>query len=304
MIDMDTGELADLWKDNKEPEFLAISYAIKMAMARLKAQIDSSRVYADIQNLQEDAVDEMAVELCVRGYDQSMPLDVKRNAVATSMLYYTYAGTTKAIRALIQSLYGDAHVDEWFDYDGDPYHFRVGIDITNQLQTVPMLTTDELAEILRGVTRISAHLDDVSFVIRPGLLIGQRSGLFVIDPTFCGVPHCGAYPVPHTGGYYASGGVIIGSASEETEDNPDPAGTQPSVAVSGRTEEFLLRSVSEDLASDAAPVEAAVVASGVHPSASVAGGFYAGGTVVVRSGSAAATTDAAEAGTVTSTKGG
>lgn len=176
MIDMDTGELADLWKDNKEPEFLAISYAIKMAMARLKAQIDSSRVYADIQNLQEDAVDEMAVELCVRGYDQSMPLDVKRNAVATSMLYYTYAGTTKAIRALIQSLYGDAHVDEWFDYDGDPYHFCVGIDITNQLQTVPMLTTDELAEILRGVTRISAHLDDVSFVIRPGLLIGQPVG--------------------------------------------------------------------------------------------------------------------------------
>ena len=301
MIDLDTGELADLWKDNKEPEFLAISYALKRAIARLKAQIDSSRVYADIQNLQEDAVDELAVELCVRGYDQSMPLEVKRNAVATSMLYYTYAGTTKAIRALIQSLYGDAHVNEWFDYDGDPYHFRVDIDITNQLQTVPMLTTDELAEIIRGVVRASAHLDDVSFVIRPGLQIGQKSALYLITPTQCGTIYCGEYPQAHTQGYSISGALTASEMSAVVNADPDACGTQPSAAVSGWSEATSLVSAPDQVASSADRPMSGTTYSGTVPTVKRVGASYSGG-ITVRAGSVEAAADPAEAGTVTTSE--
>lgn len=304
MIDIESGELADLWKDNKEPEFLAISYALKMALSRLKAQIDTSQVYSGIQNLQEDAVDELAVEMCVRGYDQSMPLEVKRNAVAASMLYYTYAGTVKSIRALIQSLYGDAQVEEWFTYGGDPYHFRVGVDITDQLQTVPMLTNEELAELIKKVTRLSAHLDDVSFVIRPWLHIGQSADLFAINPTLCGMPYCGAYPRTHTPGYSSGVVIVLSKTSAESTAQPDPAGTQPSVAVSGRTEEFMLRSAAAGLASETMPPEADLKYAGVYPAAATAGAVYAGSRIVIRSGSKASAADAAEAGTVTSTKGG
>ena len=306
MIDLDTGELADLWKDNKEPEFLAISYALKRAIARLKAQIDSSRVYADIQNLQEDAVDELAVELCVRGYDQGMPLEVKRNAVATSMLYYTYAGTTKAIRALIQSLYGDAQVEEWFTYGGDPYHFRVGIDITDQLQTVPMLTRDELADLLRGVVRASAHLDDVFFVIRPVLQIGQRSDLFTINPAESGTKYCGTIPKPHSPGYSAGVVIILGRTSAENATEPALTGTQPSVAVSGWSDGSALRSATtEGPISEILPPEVNSKYAGTYPTAAEAGASYAGARVVIRSGSTQAVTDAAEAGTTaTRTKGG
>ena len=35
MIDVYSGELKDLWPDNKEPEFIAFSYAIKVIVDRL-----------------------------------------------------------------------------------------------------------------------------------------------------------------------------------------------------------------------------------------------------------------------------
>lgn len=277
MIDLEHGEIADLWRDNKEPEFQAISYAIKLEMARLKAKIDSSQIYAGVQNLQEDAVDELAIELCVKGYDQSMPLEVKRNAVASALLYYTYAGTVRAVRTLIQSLYGDAAVEEWFNYNGDPYHYRVSIDITHQLQTVPMLTREELTELLRGVTRTSAHLDDVSFMIRSGLLIGQRSAVYTINPVQCGVPYSGQYPEVKTQGYTADSGLALGIVLAGTDISPDPSGTKPYAAVSGWSEGLTLRSKVSQSPAGVDPIEVHVPLAGTYPRESRAGAFYAGG---------------------------
>lgn len=298
MIRLDTGSLADLWRDNKEPEFLAIAYALKMAVRKLKRQVDTSALYADIDNLQEEAVDTLAAELSVRGYDQGMPLVVKRSAVKSAMLYWTYAGTAKSIRTLIQGLYGDAQLEEWYSYDGEPYHFRVGIDITDQQQTVPMFTTEEMRDFLKGVQRVSAWLDDVSFVIRPVLKVKQSSALYTCNPAHCGVPNCGAVPLPSTEGYTADGSLFAGNVADGLTANPDLTGTIPYASSAGYSQTGALISSASGSTLTSDPGASGGEKTGTWPQDKANGTVLTGNGLAVISSTVSRTSQAAEAGAV------
>lgn len=157
MTNIDTGELADLWRDNKEPEFLAISYAIKMAVIRLKTQIDSSQVYAGIQNLQEDAVDELATELQVQYYDNSLPLSTKRELVSNSLKWHSHAGTPSAVKELIQSVFGSGQLIEWYENGGDPFTFEIKTDTT--------ITPTIISDLERMISKVKNAKSRVSSVV-------------------------------------------------------------------------------------------------------------------------------------------
>ena len=156
MIDIDKGELADLWRDNKEPEFLAISYALKMAISRLKAMIDTSLVYAGIQNLQEDAVNELASELQVQYYDNDLPLSSKCELVINTLKWHSRAGTPSAVKELIQAVYGEGQLIEWFEDGGEPYTFKIRTNAT-----ITPTVVEDLDRMIVAVKNIRSHLEDV-----------------------------------------------------------------------------------------------------------------------------------------------
>lgn len=291
------GSIADMWPDNKEPEYQAIAYALKLAIRRILLMIKESMVYAGIDDLQEDAVDILAAELAARGYDQDAPIKVKREEVKAASLYYSKAGTARAIRLLIQALYGDAHLEEWFNYAGDPFHFRIGIDITDQQQTVPMLTNEELADLIRGVVRESAHLDDVSFVIRPGLFIGQSSSLYIINPQECGEPYCGTIPLHKKAGYSGSGNFVVLEGDSAYTSEPYQAGTWPSEKVAAESIAGALISGLAPEEFGAEPREAADVYTGTSPKTATAGGTISAANAVGLSTFTRGTAESPQAGT-------
>lgn len=110
-----------------------------------------------IDHLPESVLDEMAWEMNLLWYDKGAPLDVKRQVVRDGYKVWATLGTKSAVENIIQTYFGDGKIEEWWEYGGEPGHFRV-------VSGNPTISNERLIEflsLLDKVKRASAKLDDV-----------------------------------------------------------------------------------------------------------------------------------------------
>ena len=158
MTKLINGELKDLLPEplSSDPDVIAISYALKMAMKKCLEYSVGTRMYADIDNMTEDILDYMAVEMRLVYYDESFSIDVKRSLIKESYFSYMEAGTKNAVERLIEQIYGLGDVTEWFDFpdgEGIPGEF----DITTDAQLTPE-TFEMISKTIESVKNESSHL--------------------------------------------------------------------------------------------------------------------------------------------------
>lgn len=106
-------------------EVQALSYAIQQTISMLCKFSDGVRVMAVIDDMPEKVIDNLAVELNLPCYHPESNLNVKRALVKDAFVWHTIAGTAAAIRKYFSTISQDTDIQEWFDYGGDPYHFRI-----------------------------------------------------------------------------------------------------------------------------------------------------------------------------------
>lgn len=108
-----------------------------------KINTDLLLIYPAIDSLNEQLIDYLAVQIHVDEYDDTETLDVKRQQVKQSFLLHRLKGTKYAVQKAVSTVYQSAKVEEWPEYSGEPYHFRVtGI-------TAPMNETKNINKLVR-----------------------------------------------------------------------------------------------------------------------------------------------------------
>ena len=110
-----------------------------------------------INELPENELDDLAWELNITWYNKSAPIDVKRELILNSDKVYQKLGTKWAVENVISTYFGEGFISEWFEYDGEPGHFRI-------FSSNPTVTDENLTQfmdVLNKVKRASAHLDGV-----------------------------------------------------------------------------------------------------------------------------------------------
>ncbi len=156
------------------PHFMRDDEAVKALAAAVNrlirtpgSEIYRLREWDQIDNLTEDELDEVAWEMLIEWYDRRMDIEGKRATVKAAALLKEKAGTKWAVVEAVKAAYGvDPVITEWFDYAGQPGHFRVKLD-ANQ--------TFDFAKILKAINytkRASAHLDGIE------LTTDEALGLF------------------------------------------------------------------------------------------------------------------------------
>lgn len=162
MIKYQDGELADLlpsfFKD--KPEVMAISYACRMAMARLLDISKVSRMYADIDSMPEYILDYMATELNAQYYSEAFDIAIKRDIIKSAIVWKMKAGTKEAVQELISVLFGDGKVTPWNEFTegaGTPGTF----DITTSAIMVKD-SIEQFSDLIEKTKNISSHLRFVS----------------------------------------------------------------------------------------------------------------------------------------------
>lgn len=113
----------------KDPKTVALGQAIAKVMESRQDEIDSLRIYTRIDELPEWLLDILARDFAVDWYDRSYTLEEKRKTIKDSFYVHRHRGTKAAVERAISAIYPNPKVLEWFEYGGDPYHFKLRITV-------------------------------------------------------------------------------------------------------------------------------------------------------------------------------
>ena len=114
----------------RDETIMALAESIAEKLGSLPEQIDSIRIYAMIDELPEELLDILAYDFKVDWWDPNYTIEQKRQTLKESWTVHRQLGTKRAVETAMSAVYNDTYVSEWYEYEGDPFHFMLHIDVT------------------------------------------------------------------------------------------------------------------------------------------------------------------------------
>ena len=186
MIDFDIAQIFPKFLLN-DRNGLALAKAIEAGLNYFLAKCqDGLDTLLDVDKMPEWRLDELAWEEDIRWYDGSATLEQQRQTVLDARKTYARLGTPDAILRAINGIFGAGRVEEWWEYSGDPYHFKIYV-------------TDETAatskrELLLSMLAIAANARSVLDEI----IYSGASGSTTCYPMTQAIGACGRIQVTAT----------------------------------------------------------------------------------------------------------
>lgn len=101
----------------------AIEAALKYFLEKSQEGLDTLQ---NVDKMPEWRLDEMAWEMnCL--YDETAQEEVKREWIRNAIPLYSIWGTKTSIAEYLKGYFGEVEVQEFWEYSGDPFHFRVTV---------------------------------------------------------------------------------------------------------------------------------------------------------------------------------
>lgn len=135
----------------------AFAYAVQSQIIAVSLNIEHARLYSRIDSLTEEVLDELAWQFNIPEYRNDYDIAVKRELLKGCMELHYKRGTLGAVEDAVQKIFGDATVEEWFDYGGEPYHFRIRTSNTSASDAM----VAEIAKIVKETQSVRSHLEQV-----------------------------------------------------------------------------------------------------------------------------------------------
>lgn len=244
MIDIRTGELKDLWPDEKSAEFLSLSYAIKLRIADIIVKASKIGILYDVDGLDEEVLDYIAIEMRALYYRQNMPIEMKRKIVKNLMLWYSKAGTLEAVQEIVSTVFeGESDVEEWYLNGGDPDTFEVVIPDTAAGKTGVI---DDLEDVVEKTKNVRSHYRGLTFQTKDGLKLKTED-----DTAYkFNFPMCGTMPYTAELGSASRQRLALGKSQmagiSKIEHPGIETGTKPYTSEGGRADAVKLRAGKAD----------------------------------------------------------
>ncbi len=165
MIDLRDGKITDLINNQMayNPETMSIGYAILQEKQRLMALADRTRLMAVVENLEEWVLDYLALELRAPLYEDGFAVEVKRKLIAGALSFYTKLGTPSTINWVTRTIFGGSQLQEWFEYGGEPYHFRMAVTLGEDEFTGEK--NSKMRDMINACKNLRSHLDAIRYYL-------------------------------------------------------------------------------------------------------------------------------------------
>lgn len=180
---------------------------IANAIAGLLGSIDYVKIYARIEELEEPALDALAKDFDVVWYDYNYGLETKRALIKDSFFVHRHLGTKGALDRALSDIFPNSTVREWFEYGGQPYHFRVVVDVTKTREPAHIGLIKKAIEYYKS---FRSHLEEDEVIARISCNIVVRTQAAGIHYR---PPKAGTIPAVSTqGGTGESGLMAVATA--------------------------------------------------------------------------------------------
>lgn len=243
------------------------------ALAVLWQKVGIPIIYPDIDSLPEALLDILAKDFKVDWYRYDYSIRAKRALIKDAIFVHKHMGTVAAVEKALTDVWPPSSVEEWFEYGGDPYFFRVILEA--QSAEEPIMVNSAL-DVIHFYKPVRAHLEGDLPIVRVtfGIVIktskeshkyhvdssgtkprwathGNKSNEQIVVET---EPHSSKYQSPVTGqmtaglwpiiathGVRSASNVIVESDDEGHTYNPPltgqaTAGTHPNIATHGNAD--------------------------------------------------------------------
>lgn len=163
MINLYGGGITDIMPDNlkSDPVAQAISYAISNTVKKIIDTSEQASVYAAVDILEETYIDLLAVELRTKYYSDGFSIAEKREMIKKTLPWYYKAGTLSTVKELVDFVFLSAETEEWFQYAGNPYLFRLIVNVINQ--DISLKKYLDFLQALYEVKNTRSHLEAIIF---------------------------------------------------------------------------------------------------------------------------------------------
>lgn len=153
---------------------LAEMIARNMSFAWVKTDLPT--LYAVINHLPEDLLDILAKDFKVDWYDYNYDLQTKRNVIRDNFFVHRHLGTKQGIVTAVCDVWEDSLIEEWFQYDGSPYMFRVILNANHSDEDHP-INVDTALDKVRIYKSARSHMESEIPIIRVafGIVINTDS---------------------------------------------------------------------------------------------------------------------------------
>lgn len=147
--------LPQFMRDDRNAQ--AFAYAVQGQIISVSMSIAHARIYSRIDSLTDEVLDELAWQFNIVEYSSEYDISVKRELVKGCMAAHYKRGTVASVEDAVRKIFGDATIEEWFDYGGKPYRFKVRTSNTGA--TDEMLK--EVTKIVKETQSIRSYLEEV-----------------------------------------------------------------------------------------------------------------------------------------------
>ena len=145
----------------KDPSAVALAEAFAELLAQRPEEIDRLRIYPAIDRLDERLLDILAYDFKVDWWDTDYSLEEKRRTLKNSWRVHKTLGTKAAVEMAVSAIYPNTQVVEWFEYGGEPYHFRLHINVSDD-----NIESDKQRRVLSRLDtykNLRSHLDTINY---------------------------------------------------------------------------------------------------------------------------------------------
>ena len=163
----------------------ALGETLAGALTELAALPRMVNIYSRIDELDEGLLDVLAKDFKVDWYGYNFPIDAKRAQLKDSFHVHRHLGARGATEKALRDIYPGTEVEEWYEYDGRPYYFRVLLDVTNQRVAI---THDEIVRQIGIYKSLRSRIEKEAITYRSwtGVTIGGSTNHVTYPTLLCG----------------------------------------------------------------------------------------------------------------------
>lgn len=117
-----------------------------------------------IDNVPSDALPHLAEQYHITGNEgwlQALSEEEKRNLIKSAIKMHRYKGTKFALEEIFKTLNIVGSIDEWFKYGGQPYYFKVILQIFNR--SINEETENRLRDLINEYKNERSWLEEIQF---------------------------------------------------------------------------------------------------------------------------------------------
>lgn len=166
---------------NDNEEIAALSYAINLFVKKICDYAEKANAIVNLENASNEMLNSLCLELNIPCFHENDNAEIKRKLIKEAFLWHSMSGTPAALLKYFKMININAEIQEWYEYQGLPYHFRI-IGNANENQEI---TDETIQDVEKQVNRLknARSLLDETVIIKPESLSfksGEAIGVAVL----------------------------------------------------------------------------------------------------------------------------